>query len=105
MDSTCHSAKPPPISRWTTEASSTRRQTRTGLREVRLSLRRDLGTACSNTMDDRTRKQTTFVSTERVFSVPPDKIFAAFEQPDQLARWWGPKDFTNTFEQFEFTPG
>jgi len=56
-------------------------------------------------MDDRTRKQTTFVSTERVFSVPPDKIFAAFEQPDQLARWWGPKDFTNTFEQFEFTPG
>ena len=55
-------------------------------------------------MDDRTRKQTTFVSTERVFSVPPDKIFAAFEQPDQLARWWGPKDFTNTFEQFEFTP-
>jgi uncharacterized protein YndB with AHSA1/START domain len=32
-------------------------------------------------------------------------VFAAFEQPDQLARWWGPKDFTNTFEQFEFKPG
>lgn len=45
------------------------------------------------------------ISTERVFSVSPRKIFAAFEQPDQLARWWGPKDFTNTFEQFEFKPG
>jgi uncharacterized protein YndB with AHSA1/START domain len=32
-------------------------------------------------------------------------VFAAFEQPDQLARWWGPKDFTNTFERFEFTTG
>ena len=24
---------------------------------------------------------------------------------DLLARWWGPKGFTNTFERFEFTPG
>ena len=45
------------------------------------------------------------VSTERVLSVSPRKIFAAFEQPDRLAQWWGPKDFTNTFEQFEFRPG
>lgn len=45
------------------------------------------------------------VSTARTFSVPPWRIFAAFEQPDQLARWWGPKDFTNTFELFEFEPG
>lgn len=45
------------------------------------------------------------VSTERVLPVDPRKVFAAFEQPDQLARWWGPKDFTNTFERFEFKPG
>ncbi len=45
------------------------------------------------------------VSTERVLSAKPRKVFAAFEQPDQLAQWWGPKDFTNTFEQFEFKPG
>jgi uncharacterized protein YndB with AHSA1/START domain len=45
------------------------------------------------------------VSTERVLSANPRKVFAAFEQPDQLAQWWGPKDFTNTFEQFEFKPG
>lgn len=43
------------------------------------------------------------VSTDRMFCVPPRRIFQAFEQPDQLARWWGPTDFTNTFEQFDFT--
>jgi uncharacterized protein YndB with AHSA1/START domain len=45
------------------------------------------------------------VSTERVLSATPRMIFAVFEQPDHLAQWWGPKDFTNTFEQFAFTPG
>ena len=47
----------------------------------------------------------TTVSTERVLSAPPRKVFAAFEQPEQLAQWWGPKGFTNTFEQFEFKLG
>lgn len=32
-------------------------------------------------------------------------MFAAFEQPDRLARWWGPTGFTSTFERFEFRPG
>ena len=43
--------------------------------------------------------------TERVFPASPGEIFAAFRQPDRLARWWGPDGFTNTFERFEFTPG
>jgi len=45
------------------------------------------------------------LSTERLFSATPRDIFAAFEQPDRLARWWGPNGFTNTFEHFEFKPG
>ena len=45
------------------------------------------------------------VSTERVLSANPRRVFAAFEQPEQLAQWWGPKDFTNTFDHFEFKPG
>lgn len=45
------------------------------------------------------------VCTERVLSVHARKVFAAFEHPDQLAQWWGPNGFTNTFEQFEFKPG
>jgi uncharacterized protein YndB with AHSA1/START domain len=44
-------------------------------------------------------------STERVFPASPREIFAAFEQPDRLARWWGPEGFRNTFEQFDFRPG
>jgi len=47
----------------------------------------------------------TAVHTERLLSASPQAIFAAFEQPALLAQWWGPKDFTNTFTQFEFTPG
>ena len=45
------------------------------------------------------------VGTERVLPASPREVFAAFEQPELLARWWGPKDFTNTFELFEFKPG
>lgn len=42
---------------------------------------------------------------QRVFSVSPREVFAAFERPDRLAKWWGPDGFTNTFELFEFKPG
>lgn len=45
------------------------------------------------------------VSTERTLPADPRTVFAAFEQPDRLARWWGPSGFTNTFERFEFEPG
>src|SRR5688500_5483449 len=45
------------------------------------------------------------VSTERLISATPRAVFAAFEQPERLARWWGPSGFTNTFERFEFRPG
>ncbi|MBA4032159.1 MAG: polyketide cyclase [Planctomyces sp.] len=47
----------------------------------------------------------TVLSTERVLLHTPQRIFAAFEQPNQLAQWWGPKGFTNTFEEFEFQEG
>ena len=45
------------------------------------------------------------VSTGRILSAPPARVFAAFAQPELLARWWGPAGFTNTFHEFEFTPG
>ncbi|MCC7422689.1 MAG: SRPBCC domain-containing protein [Planctomycetaceae bacterium] len=43
--------------------------------------------------------------TERFLSATPQRVFEAFEQPEQIARWWGPDGFTNTFELFEFKPG
>jgi uncharacterized protein YndB with AHSA1/START domain len=44
----------------------------------------------------------TAVCTSRILSVTPRQIFAAFEQPALLARWWGPSGFTSTFDLFEF---
>jgi len=43
--------------------------------------------------------------TGRQLAHPPESVFAAIADPAQLARWWGPKGFTNTFEVFEFVPG
>lgn len=43
--------------------------------------------------------------TERLLAASARNVFAAFENPAQLARWWGPSGFTNTFEQFDFRPG
>jgi len=43
--------------------------------------------------------------TGRLLSASPRQVFAAFEQADQLDRWWGPSGFTNSFERFEFRPG
>jgi len=45
------------------------------------------------------------IRTERVLAAHPREVFAAFEEPERLARWWGPKGFTNTFERFEFEAG
>ena len=45
------------------------------------------------------------LGTERILAAAPAAVFAAFERPDLLARWWGPAGFTNTFQRFEFKPG
>jgi uncharacterized protein YndB with AHSA1/START domain len=32
-------------------------------------------------------------------------VFAALTEPDQLAMWWGPEGFVNTFHTFDLRPG
>lgn len=44
-------------------------------------------------------------STRRQLAATPSTVFAAIRSPDRLARWWGPKDFANRFEVFDFWPG
>lgn len=43
--------------------------------------------------------------TSRELQAAPGAVFDAIRDPTRLARWWGPKGFTNTFETFTFEPG
>lgn len=45
-----------------------------------------------------------FVITREI-PAEPMRIFAAFEDAAQLAAWWGPAGFSNTFEICRFEPG
>lgn len=54
---------------------------------------------------ETSRKQNGTLQTQRILPYAPDEIYAAFSDPDCLATWWGPNDFTNTFEIFEFKIG
>ncbi|MFN4352128.1 MAG: SRPBCC family protein [Hylemonella sp.] len=41
----------------------------------------------------------------RHFAQSREQLWAAFSEPQRLARWWGPAGFRNTFDVFEFRPG
>lgn len=41
----------------------------------------------------------------REIDAPRARVFAAFADPAQLARWWGPAGFSSTFDRFEPWPG
>jgi uncharacterized protein YndB with AHSA1/START domain len=47
---------------------------------------------------------TTF-STSRQLAAAPAAVFAAIQDAECLARWWGPDGFSNRFEVFEFKTG
>lgn len=43
--------------------------------------------------------------TSRFFPAAATLVFAAFADPERLARWWGPAGFRNSFEVFECQAG
>ncbi len=45
-----------------------------------------------------------FVST-RTIDAPRERLFGELSDPAQLALWWGPNGFTNTFHEFTLKPG
>jgi len=49
--------------------------------------------------------QDNVIRSSRAFPVSRNALFQAFAEPNLLKLWWGPKGFTNTFEQFSFEPG
>lgn len=50
-------------------------------------------------------KSTREIVTTRVVDAPRDRVFRAWTDPDQLARWWGPKSVTNAVDEFDLRPG
>lgn len=42
------------------------------------------------------------ITTRRIFAVPRARLFEAFSDPAQLAKWWGPEGFSNSIHRFEF---
>ena len=45
------------------------------------------------------------IVTKRLLKAPRELVFRAWTDPEHLARWWGPKGFTNTFHEFDPRPG
>lgn len=45
------------------------------------------------------------IVSQRVFDYPRAKVFEAWKTPEYLQSWWGPKGFTNTFIEFNFSEG
>ena len=41
----------------------------------------------------------------RVINAPVDLVYRAWTDPNQLSKWWGPKDFTNPVCEIDIRPG
>ncbi|MBK7969837.1 MAG: SRPBCC family protein [Bacteroidetes bacterium] len=41
----------------------------------------------------------------RIFNTTRATLFRAWSNPNHLKNWWGPKGFTNTFNEFDFRVG
>jgi len=41
----------------------------------------------------------------RIFNAPVEKVWAAWTKPEQIMKWWGPKDFTAPHIELDFRVG
>lgn len=55
-----------------------------------------------NVIKDAENKTLTF---ERVFGAPRERVWAAWTNAEQLAKWWGPRGWKTEVKEFDFTPG
>ncbi|MGC4037343.1 MAG: SRPBCC domain-containing protein [Chitinophagaceae bacterium] len=56
-----------------------------------------------NSTDDLNSKSV--ITSSRLLSFPVHIVYEAWTNPGHLSKWWGPKDFTNTFNTFDLRPG
>jgi uncharacterized protein YndB with AHSA1/START domain len=45
------------------------------------------------------------IVSSRIFDTERINLFRAWADPNHLKNWWGPKGFTNTFNEFDFRVG
>jgi len=45
------------------------------------------------------------LTTARLLDATRERVFGAFSDGQQLAQWWGPNGFTNTFHEFDLRAG
>jgi uncharacterized protein YndB with AHSA1/START domain len=45
------------------------------------------------------------ISTTRLFNAPRDLVYRAWTEPEHMAKWWGPRGFTNTIHEMDVRPG
>ena len=45
------------------------------------------------------------IRVERVFDAPPERVFAAYTDPESIPQWWGPRGTTTTVEELEAKTG
>jgi uncharacterized protein YndB with AHSA1/START domain/dihydrofolate reductase len=56
-------------------------------------------------MPDQAEPQSGEIVTERLIDAPRDLVFAAWVDPEQVVKWWGPDGFTNTIHEMDVRPG
>jgi len=52
-----------------------------------------------------TKREELKVIIERVFDAPRELVWKAFNDPDSIPHWWGPKSVTTTVEKMDVRPG
>ncbi len=45
------------------------------------------------------------ISITRLFDAPRELVWKVWTEPNHIARWWGPKGFTNTMHTMDVRPG
>lgn len=45
------------------------------------------------------------IVTTRVVNAPRELVFKVWTEAEHVAKWWGPKDFTNTIHSMDVRPG
>lgn len=45
------------------------------------------------------------IVTERIFDAPPERVYAAFTDPQLIPQWWGPRRMTTTVQEMDVRVG